>query len=378
MSSIQTHTADESMDRRAETEHKVERVRRWLREQGRSALVLRQRNNFAWITAGGRSHVNTARDAGVGTLIVTPSRFVLVASNIEARRLAEEELVGVPVEVIDYAWHDADGERRAIDEVIGDAAGASNDGTAAVASSVAALRASLTGPEVHRIEELGRDTARLVEGVCRGLAPGVTEDEVAAKIHAAALAIGARVPVCLVAADERIVSRRHPLPNGKPVRARAMVVVCIERGGLVCSATRLVSFERIDAELRRRHDAVCRIDATAMSATRPGRSLGEIFEEIVLAYRKVGFADEWRHHHQGGSTGYQPRDVIAGPAAQALVQEGQPFAWNPTVAGTKSEDTILVTSDGFRCLTVSGTRWPTVPIRVDDKVVDRPDILVIS
>ena len=366
------------MDRAAESAHKVERVRRWLREQGRPALVLRQRSTFAWITAGGRSHVNAARDTGVGTLVVTPSRFVLVASNIEAQRLAEEELAGVPIEVAEYPWHDADGERRRVGEAVADAAGAADDGTPAVASAVAALRASLTAPEVLRAQELGRDTARLVEAVCRGLGPGLTEDEAAARVHGAALAVGARVPVCLVAADERITTRRHPLPAGAVMRTRAMLAVCVERGGLVCSATRLVSFEPVGAELRRRHDAVCRVDATAMRATRPGRPLRGIFEEIVRTYEEVGFGDEWRHHHQGGSTGYQPRDVIAGPAVHAQVGERQLFAWNPTIAGTKSEDTVLATADGVRCLTTSGTAWPTVSVRVAGAVVERPDILVVS
>jgi antitoxin VapB len=366
------------MDRGSEAAHKVERVRRWMREQGRPATVIRQRNNFSWITAGGRSHVSTARDAGAAAVVVTAERFVLVASNIEARRLADEELVGVPVDVLEFPWHAADGELGALARAIGDGASACNDGMPDVAAAIAALRASLLDPEIRRAERLGRETADLVEGVCRGLAPGTTEDEVAARVHAAAMSVGARVPVCLVAADDRIDTRRHPLPTGRPIRARAMIAVCVERGGLVCSATRLVSFEPVGDDWRRRHDAVCHVDATAIHATRPGRPLREIFDDIVAAYGAVGFANEWRHHHQGGSTGYQPRDVIAGPATEARVQEHQLFAWNPTIAGSKSEDTILATADGFRCITASGPGWPVVASEVHGQVVHRPDVLALA
>jgi antitoxin VapB len=195
-------------------------------------------------------------------------------------------------------------------------------------------------------------------------------------VYAAALAHGARVPVCLVAADGRIARRRHPLPTGQPIDARVMVVVCVERGGLICSVTRLVSFAPVGDDLRRRHDAVCRVDAAAARATRVGRPLREIFAEIVATYEQVGFPDEWRHHHQGGSTGYQPRDTIATPAAGALVQRHQLFAWNPSIAGTKTEDTMLATPDGFRWITSPGAEWPSVELEVDGRIVRRPDILL--
>jgi hypothetical protein len=52
------------------------------------------------------------------------------------------------------------------------------------------------------------------------------------------------------------------------------------------------------------------------------------------------------------------------------------YAWNPTVAGAKSEDTVLVTDEGFETLTETG-EWPT---RAVDSVwgettLDRPDVL---
>jgi hypothetical protein len=34
------------------------------------------------------------------------------------------------------------------------------------------------------------------------------------------------------------------------------------------------------------------------------------------------------------------------------------FAWNPTIQGAKSEDTVLVTENGFEVLTATG-EWPT-------------------
>jgi Xaa-Pro aminopeptidase len=364
------------VDRGEEVERKLERVRRWLAAEGRPALLVRQRPNFAWLTAGGRGHVSTARDAAAGALLVTPDRFALVASNIEAARLAEEELAGVPIEVADYAWHDDDGERRVLAALVPVGGAPAADTDAAVAAAVLGLRAPLLAAEVRRAGQLGALTARVVEGVCRSLERGQTEHDVAAAVHAAAVRAGARVPVCLVAADDRIARRRHPLPTEHPIDRRAMVAVCIERDGLVCSATRLVNFEPVAGDLRRRHDAVCRVDAAAARATRVGRPLRDVFADIVTAYVEAGYPDEWRHHHQGGATGYQPRDAVAGPGAAAAVRDGALYAWNPSIAGTKSEDTLLATADGVRPITAPGTEWPSVDVETAGGLVRRADILV--
>ena len=55
------------------------------------------------------------------------------------------------------------------------------------------------------------------------------------------------------------------------------------------------------------------VDAALWSATRPGATFGEIFDEARQAYEQTGYADQWRFHHQGGSIGYQPRDAKAAP-----------------------------------------------------------------
>jgi antitoxin VapB len=51
-------------------------------------------------------------------------------------------------------------------------------------------------------------------------------------------------------------------------------------------------------------------------------------------------------------------------------------AWNPSITGAKSEDTILVGNDGNENVTaIPG--WPAITVKVDGRVVERPDILEI-
>jgi Xaa-Pro dipeptidase len=63
-------------------------------------------------------------------------------------------------------------------------------------------------------------------------------------------------------------------------------------------------------------------------------------------YRDAGFPGEERLHHQGGTTGYGSREVIATPAMQHVIAANQAFAWNPSITGAKAEETFVLTESG--------------------------------
>lgn len=52
------------------------------------------------------------------------------------------------------------------------------------------------------------------------------------------------------------------------------------------------------------------------------------------------------------------------------------YAWNPTLQGAKSEETVLVTGDELETLTRTG-QWPTATVHSSGHAValERPDIL---
>jgi len=365
------------MDREAEMAVKVERVRALLAARSLGGVLLRERGNFAWLTGGGLSYVNEASEAGVGALLITPDRVHLIADNIEAERLLAEELDGLPIEVAEYPWHEKHLEARLVGQLADGAVGVDlGGGGEAVGEAITALRSPLTEPEIERYRELGRTATELTESVCRSIEPGMSEDAVAAEVKHVFERRGIRTPVHLVAADDRIVTRRHPINRGRTIRHRVMVVVCAERQGLWMNLTRLVNFEPIEDGLAERHRACCAVDATANAATRPGRTLGQVFAEIMAEYERQGFGDEWRLHHQGGSTGYSGRDVFATPASEAPVVADQAFAWNPSITGTKVEDTMLVREAGFEWLSEPGADWPVIEVERDGRPLRRADILV--
>ena len=347
------------MDRREEVETKLERVRTYLEAKGLGGALFASHGNFAWATAGGQNHVNTATERGVGGVLVTPDRAYLIADIIERQRLEEEELAGLPFGAVELPWWsgsimDAAVEKVPASTLVADVpiAGARTLGRDGIG-----LRNPLLPPEIERYRRLGEDVAVVLTHVAFHCRPSLTEHQLAGMLGGALMDFGITPAVTLVAVDERVTTRRHPIPTEKRLERYAMLVVGARRQGLNLSATRLVHFGPVPAELRERHLACARVDAAYLAATRQGASLAEVFRAGGEAYAAEGCPEEWRHHHQDGSTGYAGRDAKGTPTAAEEVQLHQAFAWNPSIAGVKSEDTVLVTEGGIELL----SRTPDLP-----------------
>jgi Xaa-Pro aminopeptidase len=354
------------MEPHEEIAEKHERLRRLLKEHGLSGLLLGTRPNFAWITAGGCNAINEASEAGVAPVLVTPDRLTVIANNIESRRIVEEELtperVGSAFEVAEFNWWEPEGRQGAIQKVIGGRSlgvDAGGDGVS-LAAEIAGARASLTEGEIERYQRDAPRVPEALETTARAIEPGTTEQEAAARLRGGLIAEGFRMAVCLVGADERIDQHRHPRPTDKPIRERAMLVAVAERHGLFVAATRLLSFGKVSEELAARQRAISEVHATAVAATRPGRPMKDALAEIFAEYERQGYPEAWRLHHQGGPTGYNPRDRIVNPQTAEPIAPSQAFAWNPTITGAKCEDTFVAAEDGPRMLTGPGDGWPVI------------------
>jgi antitoxin VapB len=302
----------------------------------------------------------------------------VLTNNIEATRIEQEE------KLIDQGWEIHAGPWYAAPETLSSLTGGVKlgaDGPIAsgvdLTAEIARLRANLTPEEGDRFRVLGRQCAEVMDNATRAVKPGMTEFQIAALLANEAQSRGVQAIVVLVATDERIFSFRHPLPTEKQLDRYAMLVLCGRRYGLVCSLTRLVHFGRLPEELQQKSQAVAQVDAAMIMETRPGKTLGQIFARTEVAYTKAGFAGEWKLHHQGGPAGYEPREYIATPDSEDVIRKGQAYAWNPSITGTKSEDTILVGESNNDVLTrIMG--WPAFTIKVGDKRIDRPAILEIT
>ena len=358
---------------------KHERVVEYIDAQGLDAVLLGRRCNFSWYTCGAHNYVAAACDVGNSWLLIQRDGARVLTTNIEAARLAGEELAGTGIEIVEFPYWDAGEQIKAFDKAtksMKTAADAAAPGLnlPMLGRDFDTLRWTLTPWEVSRYRELSGEVVAAVEAVARTAEPGQTENDLAGLLSGELLRRGCMPWVVLIAADERVERYRHPLPTDKEVTRCFMLVTCAEQSGLITACTRLASFGPLPDELTRKHEAVIAVDAAMISATRPGATLSGIFAEAKSVYAAKGFEDEWRLHHQGGSCGYLPRDVIATPFDQTAILAEQAFAWNPSITGTKSEDTILCRESGPELL-ADTTDWPVLTAEWKGQTMSRPAIL---
>jgi len=361
----------------SEITEKQRRVDEFLDARGYDALLLTRSDNFAWFTCGGSSFVNLAAEAGVGALLIERDRRTLITNNVERGRLLEEELREEGFGEDISPWAD-DGLDKALARVAPGRKVASDSavpGATACPGDIARLRWQLTPREVERYRALGKEVGAAIGEAALAASPGMTEYEVAGILSQRCWARGVAPIVVLIAADQRIAKYRHPIPTANAVQKALMLVVCGRGQGLIVSATRMVHFGAVPAELRRKHDAVVAVDVAFNAITIPGRRIGDVFKAGLEAYAAEGFAGEWKLHHQGGPTGYAAREYRATSDTADPVLPYQAFAWNPSITGTKSEDTIIAAPGGPEIISAS-PGFPTVEVRVAGVALARADILV--
>ncbi len=356
---------------------KLERIHGLLTHCELDALLLQRFSNFAWATCGAACYINTADSVGNANLLITrDSRFVLT-DNIESARLMQEEgLADQGWEFLVSPWYERKDKVFELTRGMKWGADVGVHGAQDISKEIACLRPPLTSEEGDRFRTLATLCAAGMEQAARAVRPGLSEYQIAGMLSREVESRGVQAVVNLIAVDERIFSFRHPLPTAKELQKYAMLILCGRKWGLICSVTRLVHFGALPDVVRRKAEIVARIDAEMIAATRPNSTLGDVFRKAQDAYAAAGFPDEWKLHHQGGSAGYMPREVTATPASTDPILLGQAFAWNPSIAGAKSEDTILVGERSNEILTEMAD-WPAMEIEVGDQIIKRPAILEI-
>lgn len=361
----------------SETTGKLELIRALASRHGLDAVLLQRVSSFAWATDGASSYINTASTHGVASLLVTPGDQYLISNNIEEPRLGQEEkLAAQGWDFRITPWFKTETAVNALAQGFKLGADGFYQGALDLSSEIAHLRARLTPEEGRRFQKLGKLCAQAMEAAAFAVRPRQTEYEIAGLLAGEAERRGVQATVNLIATDERIFNYRHPLPTGKKLERYAMLVLCGRRWGLVCSITRLLHFGKLPDGLKAKAEAVARVDAAFISSTRPGNLLGKVFERSVELYAKLGYPDEWHKHHQGGPAGYEPREYLATPDSIETIAPGQVFAWNPSITGTKSEDTVLVGDSGNEILThIPG--WPEITANTGSELLARPAILEI-
>ncbi len=350
------------MNRVQEVTAKLDRLIEVLDATRSDALRLRGSDWFAWATGGGSNVVLLAAETGVAEVFVTRNGAFILTDEIEAARLALEEVVG-PYVVWAHPWADL-AEREAFVTAAAPGRILSDrpvEGERHLPPEVNALRRTLReGSEIDRYRDVGVQAARAMTEAMGSARPDWTERDLAAAGAAALWRRGLEPALVLAAGARRGDLYRHPTVKGEPLGEWAMMVFCARGSGLYANLTRFVSFGKLDDAHGGRHTKLLRVEARVWAATQAGARLDEVYEVLRRAYDEVGEPQAILAHHQGGTTGYRSREIVATPFTKDVLVPNTALAWNPSLPGAKIEDTLLLGVVGGLEVLTHDEDWPNV------------------
>ncbi|WP_434512700.1 M24 family metallopeptidase [Desulfitobacterium sp. AusDCA] len=364
-------------ERESEVDQKLRRIEKLLDALNLQGVCLSKAYNFSWITGGGINRVVTGSETGAAAIVILEKKKYIIAPKNEIERFMEEQVAGLGFEPWTYEWY----ENRA--DAIRKLVGQRKIGTdipmnewLVLGAELNRLRYSLTVEEVKRAEELSEICSREMAAACLSIVPGQSEFDIQAELSKRLMCQGVRPAVLLVAVDERK-KFRHPVTTAKRLKNYAIIGIVGEKGGLHSALTRSVYFGSLPETLRNNYKAALEVERTFLNNCRIGVDCNTVFEKGNEAYSKAGFPNEWKRHHQGGAIGYIPREYRIGETQHEVFVPNQMLAWNPTVDGTKVEETVLLMPDNkLKFLTTVPEWWPMERVIISDQQVQLPQILV--
>lgn len=359
-----------------ESEEKLIRVRSLMKKNNYDGILLTRNDNFAWITSGKSAFVDRGSIYAASKIFITENKQYVICNSSEMYRIMDEELTDGYFELINYYWHE--NENEVLKKLFGAKKIASDSGVCQsenICDEIHRLHYTFTKEETERYREIGAEVAFIAESSCMEIKKGESEYKTAARVTSKLTEAGYNIPVCLIASDERLLKYRHPIPKNKSVEKYLMTALCAQKYGLTVSMTRIVCFGNIDNEIKKKYEALLKIESAFILNTIVGSNVGDIVDKAHQCYLENGFEKDFHLHHQGGALGYLTRYYCADKDNKNIVEKNQAFSWNPTIAGTKIEDTYLIFENGAEIISQTGD-WPSEKIIIGNKSVKRPQILL--
>jgi Xaa-Pro aminopeptidase len=348
-----------------EVSRKLELIREALTETGATGVRLKGTDWFAWATAGASNTVLLTAETGVAEVLVTVRDAWVLTDEIEAQRLEDEEL-SADFKLHVNPWADAAARESFVRDVTNEGNVLSDRPIPHVEKrlpvSLQMHKRVMMSSELERYREVGRKASEAMTEVLSKAQPTWTEYQLAGAGAEALWARGLHPALTLVAGERRLPLYRHATATGETIGQQAMLVFCARGYGLYANLTRFVSFGSLGDERAGLHRHVREIEAQALNLCKPVTSLDAVYHALDRAYQQHGFPNAIREHHQGGTTGYLAREIVANPTTTDTLVEGVPIAWNPSLSGAKVEDTFVILQDGTLENVTYDPNWPSVEV----------------
>ncbi len=355
---------------------KIVQIREMLIKENLEGVLITKNHNFHWITDG-NGHIAISSEKSISSIFISQKSIVLLTNNIEEKRLLQEEIGSI--ETFVYKWYEC--EYDALKNIVKNIEKIGCDDNLYnlrnIENELKEIRIELNEEEKELYISEGNEMMKIFETAVLSLTPDMTELQAQAIVSKKLIENKFLPLVLLVFSDKRRMMYRHNLPSFEKLGNTFFVSTCSFRKGPIVSMTRSVSYNN-SLELKEQHKINSIIEAQTFDYIKKGIFTKDIFFKIQEFYKSNGYETEMSFHHQGGIIGYKTREEIVTPSSNIKIKNNMAFCFNPTITGTKSEDTFFIEKIGKKWVSWNEekTQWPILKFNINGNMITRPDILI--
>ena len=361
--------------RRAAIDAKQARLATIVEQMGCEGVILFQPAHVAWFTGGLTTQGLHADTEKPGVYTNGRQRW-LVSSNLDAPRHFRTDLDQLGFQLKEWNWQT--GRAVLLGELVANRKVAADRPFPNLPPINEALRTeirTLHAPDVMTLRAVGRALAHALEATARSCRPGELERELAGQIAHRILRQGVEAVTITVQADDHDADLGRAGVGDGTVGSYCRLHATAMLGGLHATASRMVHFGPVPAELLAESDAACRLAAALRSRSQIGETIGAAGIAARKMFVNTPFEFAWRESAPGLGTGWLAAEELRRMGQDEPLLENQAIVWQAKIGRAAAIDTDLVTANGPEAMTPC-EGWPLKRITVRNRKIDVPDILV--
>jgi len=224
--------------------------------------------------------------------------------------------------------------------------------------------------ELDHLEQACDINAMAFEKILSHIRPGVTENQIAVELEYALRSCGGEEKAFdfIVASGWRG-AYPHGVASEKPLKAGELITIDFgtRKGGYYSDETVTLALGEVSPQLREIHACVLRAHDLALESLAPSLPAREV-DRIARNYIDSCGYGRYFGHGLGHGIGLEVHEgPTLSPRSEVVLTPGmvftiEPGIYIPEVGGVRIEDTVLLTNDGYRCLTSVPKKLRTLPI----------------
>lgn len=356
---------------------KLQKVRLWMDENQLDALLISNRDDFAWVTTGANGALIESGSNCVACLAITKDDKFLCGHPMDTGRLLEEQIPGQEYQVLEGKWFQGSPQSIALSRLQGRiATDIPLPGTGCHLVDLHHLHYPLSDLEMDRLRWLGAAVNDIFIHLADAIKPGMSEQQLAKILRRMEDDLDIHPAVTIVGSDERVFRHRHPLPTNKRIDKFIMVHTGPRRWGLHAPITRNYHFGQPDKELQDAFAIIAKLQTNTFSLTKPGIPYSAIQKADKELYAQLDVAEEWEAHYHGGPTGYRIVNPLLG-MTNAVVRKGTAYEWFSTIPGVKIAELTLLTENGLEIASSYEDAWPKHTTEINNFKAVLPAIKIL-